>query len=107
MKLETKTLYGVLEALDGIFSPDSTKFSDYVKETSDDNSFLRTAFCKKKELLKDRENVTFRLYPNLNHAFVNSVYGSISKAKKEYNIEQHIGEDVTGDIASWIKAVTE
>ena len=54
MKLETKTLYGVLEALDSIFSPDSTKFSDYVKETSDDNSFLRTAFCKKKELLKDR-----------------------------------------------------
>ena len=53
MKLETKTLYGVLEALDSIFSPDSTKFSDYVKETSDDNSFLRTAFCKKKELLKD------------------------------------------------------
>ena len=54
MKLETKTVYGVLEALDSIFSPDSTKFSDYVKETSDDNSFLRTAFCKKKELLKDR-----------------------------------------------------
>ena len=54
MRLETKTLYGVLEALNGIFSPDSTKFSDYVKETSDDNSFLRTAFCKKKELLKDR-----------------------------------------------------
>ena len=54
MKLEAKTLYGVLEALDSIFSPGNTKFSDYAKETSDDNSFLRTAFCKKKELLKDR-----------------------------------------------------
>ena len=54
MRLETKTLYGVLEALDGIFSPDSTKFSDYVKETCDDNGFLRTAFCKKKKLLSDR-----------------------------------------------------
>lgn len=54
MVLERKTLYGVLEALDGIFSPDSTKFSDYVKETSDDNGFLRTAFCKKKDLLKDK-----------------------------------------------------
>ena len=54
MKLETKTLYGVLGALDCIFSPDSTTFSDYVRGTSDDNGFLRTAFCKKKELLKDR-----------------------------------------------------
>lgn len=54
MKLGTKTLYGVLEALDSIFSPDSTKFSDYVKETSDDNGFLRTAFCKKKKWLSDR-----------------------------------------------------
>ena len=54
MKLGTKTLYGVLEVLNGIFSPGSTKFFDYVKETSDDNGFLRTAFCKKKELLKDR-----------------------------------------------------
>lgn len=54
MVLNTKTIYGVLEALDSIFSPNSTKFSDYVKFTSDDNGFLRTAFCKKKELLKDR-----------------------------------------------------
>ena len=54
MKLETKTLYGVLEALDSIFSPGSATFSDYVKETSDDNGFLRTAFCKKKKLLSDR-----------------------------------------------------
>ena len=64
-------------------------------------------FVAYKELLKDRENVTFKLYENLNHAFVNSVYGSISKAKKEYAIEQHIGEEVIGDIANWIKSVTE
>ena len=55
MKLETKTVYGVLEALDQIFSPGSTTFSDYVKETSDDNGFLRTAFCKKWKLLENRE----------------------------------------------------
>lgn len=64
-------------------------------------------FVAYKELLKDKKNVTFRLYENLNHAFVNSVYGSISKAKKEYNIEQHIGENVISDIANWIKSVTE
>ena len=64
-------------------------------------------FAMYKEILKDRENVTFKLYKNLNHAFVNSVYGSISKAKQEYNVEQHIGENVIADIADWIKDVTE
>jgi len=26
----------------------------------------------------------------------------IAKAKQEYNVKQHIGEDVIGDIAAWI-----
>ena len=56
-----------------------------------------------KELLKDRDNVTFKLYKNLNHAFVPSVYGDIAKAKQEYNVEQHISEEVITDIADWIK----
>ena len=55
-----------------------------------------------KQLLAGRENVSFKLYENLNHAFVPSVYGDIMKAKQEYNIEQHIGEDVILDIANWI-----
>ena len=64
-------------------------------------------FAIYKEMLKDRSNVTFKLYENLNHAFVNSVYGTISKAKQEYNVEQHIGENVIADIANWIKEITE
>lgn len=55
-----------------------------------------------KQLLAGRENVTFKLYENLSHAFVTSVYGDIMKAKQEYNIEQHIGENVISDIANWI-----
>lgn len=55
-----------------------------------------------KQLLSGRENVTFKLYENLSHAFVPSVYGDIMKAKQEYNVEQHIGEDVISDIANWI-----
>ena len=55
-----------------------------------------------KQLLAGRENVTFKLYENLSHAFVPSVYGDIMKAKQEYNVEQHIGEDVISDIANWI-----
>lgn len=63
-------------------------------------------FSVYQELLKEKTNVTFKLYENLNHAFVPSVYGSIAKAKKEYNIEQHISESVIADIANWIMAVS-
>ena len=59
-----------------------------------------------RELLAGRDNVTFRLYEGLNHAFVPSVYGTISKAKKEYNVEQHISEAVIADIANWIKTAS-
>ena len=59
-------------------------------------------FAAYKALLGERENVTFKLYPNLNHVFVPSVYFDISKAKQEYSVEQHIGEEVIGDIAGWI-----
>ena len=55
-----------------------------------------------KEILKDKANVTFKLYENLNHCFVLSIYGNIMKAKKEYNVEQHICDYVIDDIASWV-----
>jgi hypothetical protein len=55
-----------------------------------------------KELLKDNENVTFKLYENLNHAFMDSVYGELKKVMKEYKVEQHIKDYVIDDIANWI-----
>ena len=60
-------------------------------------------FAAYEELLKDKPNVTFRLYEGLNHAFVPAVCGKISKAMKEFSKEQHIGENVISDIADWIK----
>lgn len=65
-----------------------------------------TDFRLYKELLADHPNASFILYENLNHAFVPSVYGSIFKAKQEYGVEQHIGENVIADIARWIAQVT-
>lgn len=62
-------------------------------------------FAAYQNLLKDNEKISFRLYEGLNHAFVPSVYGLISKAKQEYNVEQHISEEVIADIANWIKVV--
>ena len=56
------------------------------------------------ELLGDRENVTFRLYPGLNHAFVTARFDSIADAKKEFTPERHIGAQVLDDLAGWIGA---
>ena len=62
-------------------------------------------FVLYQDLLRNRTDVTFKLYQNLNHAFVPSVYGDINKAKQEYSVEQHIGADVIADIANWILAI--
>ena len=62
-----------------------------------------TDFKAYQDLLEGKDNVTFKLYENLNHAFVPSVYGDIMKAKQEYNVKQHIGDEVISDIANWIK----
>lgn len=61
-------------------------------------------FAEFKKLLADRKNVEYRLYENLNHLFVNSVYNDILKAGKEYAVEQHIGENVISDIAAFINS---
>ena len=62
-------------------------------------------FVAYKDLLGDRNNVTFKLYPELNHCFVPAVYADINKIKKEYSVKQHIGEEVITDIAQWIYSV--
>ena len=58
-----------------------------------------------KELLKDKKNVTYKLYDNLNHVFLPAIYDTVDKAKQEYKIERHIGDDVISDIANWIKSI--
>jgi dienelactone hydrolase len=64
-------------------------------------------FAAYKNLLGDRDNVSFKLYPDLNHCFVPAIYGDINRIKKEYSVEQHIGEDVISDIADWILSVSK
>jgi dipeptidyl aminopeptidase/acylaminoacyl peptidase len=57
------------------------------------------------KLLGDKPNVTFKLYPNLNHLFMPAVFGEIRKAKKEYRVAQHVDKQVIEDIANWILSV--
>lgn len=58
-----------------------------------------------KNLLSDMPNVTFKLYSNLNHMFMPSVYGKILKIKKEYKVAQHVDKEVINDISKWILSI--
>ena len=62
-------------------------------------------FAMYRELLSDRDNVTFRLYPGLNHAFVTARSRSIADAKQEFTPERHMGPEVLDDIADWSKGL--
>lgn len=50
-------------------------------------------------LLKDKDNVTFQLYDNLNHIFMTS-NGRMDTT--EYNIKDTVSQKVIDDIAKWI-----
>lgn len=56
-------------------------------------------FMQYQELLQDKANVTFKLYPNLNHFFITSKTGTIS----EYTKRDTVNSEVLKDIADWIK----
>ena len=45
IRVEKRTVHGALKGLDSLFSPGTTKFSDYVKMASDFHGFLRTVFA--------------------------------------------------------------
>lgn len=54
-----------------------------------------------KKSLSYRKDVEFRLYPGLNHLFIE---GEGRSTPAEYQIAGHVAEEVIKDIASWIKA---
>ena len=75
-----------------------------VMHPSDDfHVSIEKDFEKYKEILKDYPNAVFKLYPGLNHCFMPTVYGDISKALKEYKKAQKVEEYVISDIIDWIK----
>ena len=57
--------------------------------------------------MQGKDNVEYKLYPDLNHCFVPAIYDDILKASKEYSTERHIGDDVIHDIAAFISGNTE
>jgi len=59
-------------------------------------------FAGFKEILKDKNNVSYKLYDDLNHVFVKGIYNDINKASKEYSVRQHVDIPVIKDIAEFI-----
>jgi dienelactone hydrolase len=62
------------------------------------------AFERWKTAIKDRENVTFKLYPDLNHLFIS---GKGKSTPSEYQRPGHVDVEVISDIAEWIKRITD
>ncbi len=54
-----------------------------------------------KKALAGRPDVTFRLYPSLNHLFIEGVGKSVPS---EYEKPGHVAQQVVDDIAAWIRA---
>ena len=86
--------------------------ADYLKETDKPVLIMQGGmdfqvlpsedFAAFQEQLQGRSNVEYRLYEDLNHVFVKGIYNDIMKARKEYNVEQHIDERVIEDISEFI-----
>ncbi|WP_240420838.1 alpha/beta hydrolase family protein [Paenibacillus periandrae] len=62
-------------------------------------------FNRYREMLKDHPGATFKLYPGLNHMFMEAVYGTLKDIWDEYNIPQTVDRTVLEDIAQWILSV--
>ncbi|MCL2746619.1 MAG: lysophospholipase [Coriobacteriia bacterium] len=59
-----------------------------------------------KKSLAHNPQASFKLYPNLNHLFMPSIYGTIKMAKKEYSVPAHVEGYVIADIAAWIDNIS-
>ncbi|MCL2531393.1 MAG: alpha/beta hydrolase [Oscillospiraceae bacterium] len=61
-------------------------------------------FNEYKRILQHYPDVTFKLYPGLNHVFMSVVHGKVTKAKAEYSKAQQVADVVIEDIAAWVMA---
>jgi hypothetical protein len=59
-------------------------------------------FARWKSALAGRSDVTFHLYPLLNHLFVSGIGPSLPA---EYDVPGHVEAGVVNDIAAWVVAL--
>lgn len=72
-----------------------------VLQGESDYQVTMTDFAEWKAALKTRKNVAFKSYPNLTHAFMESLGGKPSP--QDYDRTNHVNETVINDIAAWIR----
>ncbi|MDR3304700.1 MAG: dienelactone hydrolase family protein [Clostridiales Family XIII bacterium] len=63
-------------------------------------------FDEYRKILDSRKDVTFQLYPGLNHYFMPASGADIDQYKKEYKRSGKVDKQVLNDIASWIRMQT-
>ncbi len=81
---------------------ESTKPALIIQGEKDFQVLADDDFRSFRELLAGRGNTEFKLYPGLDHCFVEAICNDILKASKEFSVERHIGEDVIDDIAAFV-----
>jgi len=59
-------------------------------------------FALYQQICGGKQNIHFKLYPELNHLFMKSLYGRIKDVKKEYKAPQNVDPAVLDDIAGFI-----
>lgn len=78
----------------------------FILQGADDFQVLADVDYRRfQELLADRPRTKLKLYPGLDHAFVQSLGGNILNAAREYKTERHIGAEVLDDVAGFIRSV--
>jgi dienelactone hydrolase len=65
-----------------------------------DYQVTKTDFDRWRSALKNKSNVTFSLYPPLNHLFIS---GEMQSTPSEYERAGHVSEEVLTDIVRWLK----
>jgi len=55
-----------------------------------------------KKICTGKQNIQFKLYPELNHLFMKSIYSKIKDLQKEYKIPQNVDLTVLEDISQFI-----
>lgn len=71
----------------------------FIAQGGRDYQITQTDFNGWKNALNARSNVTFKLYPNLNHLFIS---GEGKSTPAEYEQPSHVASEVIDDIARWI-----
>jgi dienelactone hydrolase len=80
----------------------STKPIFVMQGDADFHMSVEKDFNEYKRILLNHPNAAFKLYPGLNHVFMQVVHGDIKKVKAEYSKPQNVADYVIADIAEWI-----